>query len=251
MRKILGVIPARYASTRFPEKMLCKIDGKTLIQRTFEQASLAHCVDKWIIATDHPSIVAEAEKFGADVVLTKSSHVSGTDRCYEAFEKLSEPFDFLINVQGDEPLIEIEKIQKVAQALQAGQKIVSLAYPLKDHADVRNPNQVKVVLDKNQKALYFSRSPIPFVRGVAEENWAEMHNFYGHVGIYGFAVQTLRELVSLEKSSLEQAESLEQLRWLENGYAIHLAITPNKTIGVDTPEDVDKIIAYLRAQSQK
>jgi 3-deoxy-manno-octulosonate cytidylyltransferase (CMP-KDO synthetase) len=239
--KFLGIIPARFASTRFPGKPLVDIGGKTMIQRVYEQA-LKSDLDKVVVATDDERIAAEVKRFGGDFVLTNSNHQSGTDRCAEVVQKLSE-FDVVINIQGDEPFIDPAQISLLSSCF--NDETVELATLIKEiHGDSElfNPNIPKVVINSNQQAIYFSRHPIPFIRNAEKEKWATAHQFYKHIGIYGYKTATLLQITKLMPSSLELAESLEQLRWLENGYQIKTKITNIETIAIDTPEDLQKII---------
>ncbi|MBB2145015.1 3-deoxy-manno-octulosonate cytidylyltransferase [Pedobacter sp. LMG 31464] len=240
MFKTLGIIPARFASTRFPGKPLVDIGGKTMIQRVYEQALKAD-LDKVVVATDDERIAAEVKRFGGDFVMTNANHQSGTDRCAEVVQQLPE-FDVVINIQGDEPFIDPTQIYLVSSCF--NDKTVELATLIKeihDDNELFNPNIPKVVVNANQQAIYFSRHPIPFIRSAEKENWATTHQFYKHIGIYGYKTSTLLQITKLAPSSLELAESLEQLRWLENGYQIKTKITNIETIAIDTPEDLQKI----------
>lgn len=239
--KILGIIPARYASTRFPGKPLVDIGGKTMIQRVFEQASKANLAQV-IVATDDERIAGEVERFGGRFVFTGSQHQSGTDRCAEVAQQLPD-FDVVINIQGDEPFIDPEQIALVASCFEDEQ--VALATLIKEihtEEELFNVNLPKVVLNAQGKAIYFSRNPIPYVRSAERENWINIHQFYKHIGIYGYRRETLLAITQLPQSSLELAESLEQLRWIENGYQIQTKVTHLETIAIDTPEDLQKIV---------
>lgn len=239
--KILGIIPARYASTRFPGKPLVEINGKTMIQRVYEQASLAN-LDKVVVATDDERIVQEVERFGGQYVLTGTQHQSGTDRCAEVAQQLT-GFDVVINIQGDEPFIDPAQINLVASCFEEEKvELATLIKAIHTEEELFNANLPKVVTNVGGKAIYFSRNPIPFIRGAERENWIKCHPFYKHIGIYGYRVATLLAITKLAPSSLELAESLEQLRWIENGYAIHTKITELETIAIDTPEDLQKIV---------
>lgn len=241
MFKTLGIIPARFASTRFPGKSLVDIGGKTMIQRVYEQA-LKSDLDKVVIATDDERIIAEIKRFGGDFVMTNSNHQSGTDRCAEVAQQLPE-FDVVINIQGDEPFIDPAQISLLSSCF--NDETVELATLIKeihDDSELFNSNIPKVIVNTNQQAIYFSRHPIPFIRGAEKENWTTAHQFYKHIGIYGYKTSTLLQITKLAPSSLELAESLEQLRWLENGYQIKTKITNIETIAIDTPEDLQKII---------
>ncbi|HEY8401415.1 MAG TPA: 3-deoxy-manno-octulosonate cytidylyltransferase [Cytophagaceae bacterium] len=239
--KILGIIPARYASTRFPAKALADINGKSMVQRVFEQASKAESLSKVIIATDHDNILNHVKTFTDHIIMTSEAHQSGTDRCCEALEKLNEEFDFVINIQGDEPFIQPEQIDLLAKALTPEVQLATLAKAITDEQTLFNPNTPKVVFGPDFKAIYFSRQTIPFLRGIPAHDWLTKHTFYKHIGIYAYRTDVLKEIAKLKPSTLELAESLEQLRWLENGYSIKVAITEYETFGIDTPEDLKKI----------
>ncbi|MCZ8355585.1 MAG: 3-deoxy-manno-octulosonate cytidylyltransferase [Cyclobacteriaceae bacterium] len=240
-QKILGVIPARYASTRFPGKPLIKLGNKTMIQRVYEQASTSKSLLKVVVATDNEEIFQHVVSFGGAAVKTKEEHPSGTDRCFEAFEKLQEPFDYVINVQGDEPFIQPAQIDLLASLCDGKTHIATLVKQIKDTETVFNPNVVKAIINKQQQALYFSRSAIPFQRGVEVNEWISKGVFYKHIGMYAYKSEVLKQITKLAVSELEKAESLEQLRWLDNGFEIKAAITELETIGIDVPEDVEKI----------
>lgn len=237
--KVVGIIPARYGSTRFPGKPLAMIGGKTMIQRTCEQA-LKSSLDAVVVATDDSRIYDEVQRFGGRAVMTRADHRSGTDRCREALELTGEAYDAVVNIQGDEPFIDPRQIDSVADLIrQPDVMLATLARPLTDPDRLMNPNTVKVVLDHEGYALYFSRHPIPFMRGVEPLQWLQKTTYYQHIGIYAYRSETLRRITALDPGMLEQAESLEQLRWLENGYRIRVALTDlNPTYAIDTPEDL-------------
>lgn len=239
-KKIIGVIPARYASSRFPGKPLVSIKGKPMIQRVYEQASKAASLGEVIVATDDQRIVDAVNSFGGKVVMTAETHQSGTDRCAEVLAKLEAKPDVIINIQGDEPFIYPEQIDQLAACFNdPATEIATLAKAIDSLEELENPNVVKVVRDKNGFALYFSRSPIPHRRNAAfSENV-----FYKHVGIYGYKVDVLGKVSQLEQSNLEMMESLEQLRWLENTYRIKVAETAYESWAIDTPEDLEKLLA--------
>jgi 3-deoxy-manno-octulosonate cytidylyltransferase (CMP-KDO synthetase) len=240
--KIIVIIPARFSSSRFPGKPLVDIGGKPMIQRVYEQAQKAKGITKIIVATDDARIEKVVKKFGGNVVMTSPGHESGTDRCAEVIKYTNEEFDIVINVQGDEPFIHPEQIEQVAKTLaQHNTEIASLVRVAKHNEDVFDPSKVKVTLDYTKKALYFSRSPIPYNRQANEKNWIDHTDYYLHVGIYGYRADVLREISALPPGKLEMCESLEQLRWLENGYAIHMDITTHESYGIDTKEDLEKI----------
>jgi len=239
--QVHGIIPARFASTRFPGKPLALIHGKAMIQHVYEQCQKSTALDQVIVATDDDRIADFVKGFGGKVQMTASHHHSGTDRIAEIAESLPEE-DIIINIQGDEPFIDPRLIDQVAAPLlHQKAQIVSAAKRLKEAEALNNPNVVKVVFGKTQKALYFSRHPIPFQRGMEPTQWIKKGDFYQHIGIYGFQASVLKELSKLSVSPLEQQESLEQLRWLDNGYSIFMQITSFESFGVDTPEDLQRI----------
>jgi 3-deoxy-manno-octulosonate cytidylyltransferase (CMP-KDO synthetase) len=243
--KIIGLIPSRYASTRFHAKPLVDIKGKSMIQRVYEQVSKAQSVSKVVVATDHREIFDHVLAFGGDVCMTRESHVSGTDRCYEALKQQTEKFDYVINIQGDEPFIQPAQIDLLASKLNGVTEIATLVKALTTKEELFNPNLVKAVVSKNHEALYFSRSAIPHIRNTPDEAWLSKHTFYKHIGMYGYRSDILEQLTKLPVSSLEKAESLEQLRWLENGFKISIAETMTETFGIDTPDDLEKAIQHL------
>lgn len=245
MTKILGVIPARYASTRFPAKPLVNIEGKSMIRRVYEQAAKSTRLAAVVIATDHADIFDHALSFG-NVVMTRSDHPSGTDRCFEALQQQVDEYDYVINVQGDEPFIQPTQIDLLARLLDGTRQLATLIKPIHTPEPVLNPNVVKVVVSTAGEALYFSRSAIPYIRNTTPADWHTRHIFYKHIGMYAYRTDVLGEITKLPVSSLETAESLEQLRWLENGYRIHTAITHDETIGIDTPDDLPRAVAFAR-----
>lgn len=246
--KFIAIIPARYASTRFPGKPLAILGGKTVIQRVYEQ--VAGVLDEAVVATDDERIYRAVEAFGGRVVMTSTEHRSGTDRCREAYEKVGGGFDVVVNVQGDEPFIRREQLEALKRCFERPEtQIATLVKPFSREdglSALENPNSPKVVLSAAGEALYFSRSVIPYLRGVEPAAWLDHHTFYKHIGIYAFRSEVLREVTSLPPSSLEKAESLEQLRWLENGYRIGVGITSFETIGIDTPEDLERAECFLK-----
>ncbi len=239
---ILGVIPARFASTRFPGKPLVSIDGKTMIQRVYEQAVLSERISRVVVATDDQRIYDHVRMFGGEVVWTRSDHPSGTDRCAEVAAGYPDA-EFILNIQGDEPFIQPQQIDLLAQTLleqhQAG--IATLAKQIDVEEVLDNPNIVKVVLSQSGEALYFSRYPIPYLRGSSPGHRLTQHTFYKHIGLYGFRRDLLHRITALAPTPLERAESLEQLRWLEHGFRITVRITDMETIGIDTPEDLERL----------
>jgi 3-deoxy-manno-octulosonate cytidylyltransferase (CMP-KDO synthetase) len=241
LKKFIGIIPARYASTRFPGKPLALIQGKSMIQRVYEQASKV--LDIVYVATDDERIFKAVKEFGGRVIMTSTSHSSGTDRCAEAIsrveQELGEHFDVVLNIQGDEPFIEPQQISLLMECFeQPHTQIATLVKMASLPDEVFNPNRPKVVLGSNQQALYFSRSPIPFIRGAEKEDWLRSAKFYLHIGLYAFRKDVLLEITRLPQSTLEKAESLEQLRWLENGFHIAVRTTTYDSFGIDTPEDL-------------
>jgi 3-deoxy-manno-octulosonate cytidylyltransferase (CMP-KDO synthetase) len=239
--KILGIIPARFASTRFPEKALVNIGGKSMVQRVYEQASQASSLSKVIVATDHEKIFNHVKSFGGEVVMTSEHHQSGTDRCMETLQKENERFDFIINIQGDEPFIQPAQIDLLAGLLQPETQLATLAKKITDQETLFNPNTPKLIFTTAMEAIYFSRQTIPYLRGIDQKDWLSKHDYYKHIGIYAYRTDVLEKITKLSVSSLEQTEALEQLRWLENGYKIKVALTEFETIGIDTPEDLKKI----------
>ncbi|MCM1301451.1 MAG: 3-deoxy-manno-octulosonate cytidylyltransferase [Bacteroides cellulosilyticus] len=249
--KFLAIIPARYASTRFPGKPLAMLGGKRVIERVYEQ--VAGVLDDAVVATDDERIRDAVLAFGGKAEMTSPEHRSGTDRCREAYEKIcareGRTYDAVVNVQGDEPFIRASQIETVKRCFDDPTTdiatLVKPFVPADGLAALENPNSPKVVLDAASRALYFSRSVIPYLRGIPREEWLARHTFYKHIGLYAFRADVLRAVTDLPQSPLELAESLEQLRWLENGYRIGVGISDVETIGIDTPEDLQRAEAYL------
>jgi 3-deoxy-manno-octulosonate cytidylyltransferase (CMP-KDO synthetase) len=239
--QILGIIPARYASTRFPAKALADIGGKSMIRRVYEQALKAEKLDKVIVATDDQRIVDHVMEFGGEVVMTSITHQSGTDRCFEALAKTGQHFDYVINIQGDEPFINPDPINSLAAELDGQTQLATLVKVIDQEDLLFNVNVPKAVLNTRNEVMYFSRQTIPYLRNHEKTDWLQHHRFYKHIGIYAYRSDILESLTQLPVSSLEKAEALEQLRWLENGYAIRAVITQDDSHGVDTPEDLDKV----------
>ena len=246
--KFIAIIPARYASTRFPGKPLAMLGGKRVIERVYEQ--VAGALDEAVVATDDARIYDAVQAFGGRAVMTSPDHRSGTDRCREAFDKLGTPCDVVVNVQGDEPFIRPAQLEALKRCFDDPEtQIATLVKPFaeKDGLEaLENPNSPKVVLDTRSRAICFSRSVIPYLRGIPREEWLTRHTFYKHIGLYAFRTEVLRAVTALPPSMLETAESLEQLRWLENGYKIGVGISDVETIGIDTPEDLERAEAFLR-----
>lgn len=242
--KAIGIIPARYASTRFPGKPLVDIKGKTMIRRVYEQAQQSHALSGVFIATDDQRIVDEADSFGGNVIMTSAHHPSGTDRCFEALEKLGkDKYNIVVNIQGDEPFIHPGQINKVVKCFENKEvQISTLAHKISNSEDICNPSIVKIARNIHGQALYFSRSSIPFIRESKGADWTTLYPFLKHIGIYAYRSDVLEQLVKLPASSLEKAESLEQLRWLENGYSIKVEITEQESFPVDTPEDLKRFM---------
>jgi 3-deoxy-manno-octulosonate cytidylyltransferase (CMP-KDO synthetase) len=240
-KKVLAIIPARFASTRFPGKPLVDLGGKPMIQRTYERV---RSVDGWyrvVIATDDLKIKQVAEGFGAEVIMTRTDHISGTDRCAEVLELLGGDIDYVVNIQGDEPFIEPEQLRELAVGFQTNAPILTLIKKIQDQSTLFSVNTPKVVINAEGEALYFSRQTVPYLRGIDESEWLGRHTFFKHIGLYAYRADVLRQLSQLKPTSLELAESLEQLRWLENGYTIQTIQTQFETLGIDTPEDLEKI----------
>ena len=238
--KVVGIIPARYNSTRFPGKPLAMIKGKTMIQRVCEQAWKSK-LDAVVVATDDIRIADEVLKFGGKYVMTDPRHQSGTDRCCEAVQMLEEQYDAVINIQGDEPFIDPRHIDLLVDMISRDDtQLASLVKRVEEAEDLFGSSKVKVVMDKTGKALYFSRNPIPFMQNVAHEKWMQKGRFYQHIGIYAYKTETLHQIAKMQPSALEQAESLEQLRWLENGLSIRMAVVAGESISIDTPDDLAK-----------
>ncbi|TCK85095.1 3-deoxy-manno-octulosonate cytidylyltransferase [Albibacterium bauzanense] len=235
---IIGIIPARYASSRFPGKPLVDIAGKSMIQRVYERCLLSNSLSSAVVATDDDRIADHVKSFGGNVILTSSSHNSGTDRCAEAANHFPDA-NIIINIQGDEPFIQPEQIDLLAACFNSeGTEIATLVKKIDSYKELFNPNTPKVIIDKTGKALYFSRNTIPFQRDVPENEWLDKQDYFKHIGIYGFRVKTLQQLTLLPISALEKAEALEQLRWLENGYSIQTAKTSYQSYGIDSPDDI-------------
>lgn len=242
---IIGIIPARYASTRFPGKPLAVINGKTMIMRVYEQALKAPSLSNVVVATDNQAIFNHVQLQGGKVVMTREDHRTGTERCFEVASKALgfEDDDVVINIQGDEPYIDPSQIETVAVLMKKKEvELATLVKKIATQEELFNPNVVKAVIGQNEKVLYFSRQALPFLRGVEPDRWLDNHDFYKHIGIYGYRVRTLHQLVALPMGQLEEAESLEQLRWLENGFHIHFATTTFESIAVDVPQDLVKLM---------
>lgn len=249
--KFLALIPARYASTRFPAKPLAILGNKPIIQHVYERVS--SIFEDAYVVTDDTRIEECVKAFGGRCVMTGTHHKSGTDRCFEALEKLGTGFDVVVNVQGDEPFIAASQLETIKQCFaDAETQIATLVKPFTPADGIEaleNPNSPKVVLDNNNYAVYFSRSVIPYLRGVEKEEWLSHHTFYKHIGLYAYRAEVLKEITSMPLGVLEQAESLEQLRWLQAGYRIKVGTTDVETIGIDTPEDLERAKNFLEQQA--
>lgn len=242
--KFIGIIPARYASSRFPGKPLAMLGGKKVIERVYRQVEQA--LADVCVATDDERIFDAVQNFGGNVVMTSTEHKSGTDRICEAIGKIGGDFDVVINIQGDEPFIQASQIQTVMECFNDPRtQIATLGKKFESLEAAKNPNSPKIVLDHHGYALYFSRSIIPFIRGKEEEEWLKSYPFLKHIGLYAYRTHVLQEVSKLPQSDLELAESLEQLRWLQNGYRIKVGLTEVETVGIDTPEDLKKAEAFL------
>ncbi len=247
----IGIIPARYESSRFPGKPLAMLGNKTMIQWVYENVSQA--LEHVWVATDDDRIFNAVNQFGGNAVKTLPTHQSGTDRCAEAARILEKNIDFdvVINVQGDEPFIQPEQIELLKSCFAGHTEIATLIKKIENQEEeLFNPNRPKVVLNKNREALYFSRSPIPFIRGEDEKNWISKNTFWAHIGMYAYTSEVLQEITRLERGTLEQAESLEQLRWMENGFSIKTAVTAHQSIGIDTPDDLKAALHFLNSNEE-
>ncbi|MBP5426179.1 MAG: 3-deoxy-manno-octulosonate cytidylyltransferase [Prevotella sp.] len=244
--KFTAIIPARYASTRFPGKPLAMLGGKPVIQRVYEQA--IGVLGEAYVATDDERIFKAVEDFGGRAVMTRADHKSGTDRIEEAATTIGTDADVIINIQGDEPFVQPSQIETLCLLFDDPQtQIGTLGKRFETNEAVMNPNSPKIVCDNRGFALYFSRSPIPFIRGIEQELWLQNFPFLKHLGIYAYRREVLAEVTRLPQSPLEKAESLEQLRWLQNGYRIRVGETSVETVGIDTPEDLQRAEAFLAA----
>ena len=241
--RVVAIIPARYASTRFPGKPLVDIGGKSMIQRVVEQVQSCGVVADVMVATDDERIQQHVTNLGVQCIMTSPNHPSGTDRCLEAYELSGLQADCILNVQGDEPFVDAEQLNALAQLIARPEvSIATLAKKITDAETLFDPSKVKVVMNAHSQALYFSRQAIPFNRNAEQTDWLSQHAYYKHLGLYAYKPQVLKEICALQPSSLEKAESLEQLRWVENGYAIHVAITEIESPAIDTPEDLAAVL---------
>lgn len=237
MNSFTAIIPARYASTRFPGKPLAMIGGKSMIRRVYEQTSLVF--DRVIVATDDDRIAVHVRDFGGRVEMTSVDHRSGTDRIAEVVQRIGCQGDIIVNVQGDEPFISVAQLEQIKALFDDPTcQIATLAKPFDDDEDIFNPNAVKALFSPSGSAIYFSRLPVPYIRGAEQSEWASRHTYYKHVGLYAYRGKVLAEITRLAPSELEQCESLEQLRWVEAGYRIKVGVTFENSYGIDTPEDL-------------
>lgn len=245
--KFIGIIPARYASTRFPGKPLALLGGKPVIQHVYEK--VAAVLEAAYVATDDERIYDIVKSFGGQVVMTRTDHKSGTDRIEEAIEKIGGEWDVVVNVQGDEPFVAKSQLDTICHCFDdPTTQIATLGKPFESMEAVQNPNSPKIVVDNMGFAMYFSRSVIPYVRGKEMSSWLTHYPFLKHLGIYAYRKDVLRQVTQLPQSSLEIAESLEQLRWLQNGFKIKVGTTDVETVGIDTPQDLERAEEFLKAQ---
>lgn len=246
MKKILGIIPARYDSQRLKGKVLMEIGGKSMVQRVYEQASKSALLDKVLVATDHTQVFEHIKNFGGEVMLTSSQHQTGTDRCAEVAQKMSDEYDIVINIQGDEPFIDPEQINEVARLFdEEDTQIATLAKKIISYQELIDEKEAKVALNTRSEAVFMSRSPIPYLRGVAKSEWIQHFDYYKHIGIYGFKADILANISKIPSSPLEQAEGLEQLRWMAY-YPIKVGITHFETLAIDTEADLRLAEKYLK-----
>ncbi|MGP1472515.1 MAG: 3-deoxy-manno-octulosonate cytidylyltransferase [Prevotella intermedia] len=247
--KVIGIIPARYASSRFPGKPLAKLGGKYVIQRVVEQVGAV--LDDVYVATDDERIYNTVTSMGAKAVMTRPDHQSGTDRIAEALEKIGGDFDVVVNIQGDEPFIQKSQIETVVACFNdADTQIATLGKKFATIEEAKNPNSPKIILDNRSYAMYFTRALAPYIRGKEENQWIDVYPFLKHIGLYAYRTEVLREVTKLPQSPLEIAEGLEQLRWLQNGYKIKVGLTEVETVGIDTPEDLQRAELFLAQQSK-
>lgn len=252
---IIGIIPARYASTRFPGKPLIDIQGKSMIRRVYEQASQAKCLSEVIVATDDERILNHVQSFGGKAVMTHPDHPSGTDRCWEAYclgvrsqeleAKVTSSHSYVINIQGDEPFVAPEQIDELGAVLDGSVELASQMIPVSDHEVLFDVGEAKVIVNQSFEAIYFSRQVLPFLKGVDPKEWHNHHTYYRQVGMYAYRSDILEKITQLPVSDLEKAESLEQLRWIQNGYRIKMGLTSYESHCIDTPEDVEKVLRMM------
>ena len=243
--KVIGIIPARYASTRFPGKPLAVIKGKSMLQRVFEQAAKSKKLHEIIVATDHEAIAEHCISMGVKPVMTSPDHPSGTDRCYEALLKNGQKFDYVLNIQGDEPFLDPAQIDSLCEVCNGETQIATQMIACRDHRVLFDKGEVKIILNHKKEALYFSRSVIPHIKGKDEKEWHMHYNYYRHVGMYVYRYDILEKICRMKPSALEMAESLEQLRWLENGLSIQCVETSFDSHCIDSPEDIPKVLKLM------
>lgn len=259
---IIGIIPARYASTRFPGKPLIDIQGKSMIQRVYEQASQAKCLSDVIVATDDERILEHVQSFGGKAVMTHPDHPSGTDRCWEAYQFTVHGLQFkssnstvnfkpenhyVINIQGDEPFVAPEQIDELGAVLDGSVELASQMIPVSDYEVLFDVGEAKVIINQYFEAIYFSRQVLPFLKGVNPKEWHKHHTYYRQVGMYAYRSDILEKITQLPVSDLEKAESLEQLRWLQHGHKIKMGLTSYESHCIDTPEDVEKVLRMMNS----
>lgn len=247
--QILGVIPARYNSSRFPGKPLVEILGRSMIQRVYEQTKKSKSLAEVIVATDDERIIKHVEGFGGKAIMTREDHLSGTDRCHEVLLKIDSKCDYIINIQGDEPFIIPSQVDLIANVCDGNTELATLVMKCNNYETLFSEDEAKITLNKNNEALYFSRLPIPFLKGVDKKEWHKHFNYFRHVGLYAYRADILEKIIKLPASSLEKAESLEQLRWMENGYKIKCVETTFDSHGIDKPEDIERVIKIMGIKS--
>jgi 3-deoxy-manno-octulosonate cytidylyltransferase (CMP-KDO synthetase) len=250
--KILGIIPARLASTRLPEKALKDIGGKKMIQRVYEKAIRSKSLSHVVVATDHEKIFDFVKSFGGEVCMTREDHSSGTDRCFEALTLQKEQYDYVINIQGDEPFIKPDQIDLLGSKLDGTVEIATLGKIIHTVEELESEGEVKITMNTRKEALYFSRSIIPYiVPNTADKNdWLKKFEYFKHVGMYAYRSDILDKITRLEVSSLEKVEKLEQLRWLENGFKVSIVETTEETFCIDTPEDLEKARLFISSHPE-
>ncbi len=240
--RTIGIIPARFASTRFPGKPLVEVLGRSMIQRVYEQALSAKVFDKIVVATDDERILLAVNAFGGEAVMTSTDHPSGTDRCKDALLQQKENYDIVVNIQGDEPFVSTDQIRLILSCFdQDSTDIATLIKPITNLAELEDPNRPKVIVDIEGFAIYFSRQAIPFVRAGSKKTWLDQTSFFKHIGMYAYRRDTLLQITEMKQTPLELSEGLEQLRWIENGLKIKTAVTEEESYCIDTPEDLKKI----------
>ena len=243
--KILGVIPSRFGSSRFPGKPLIDLAGKSMIQRVYEGAVKCNSFTKLVVATDDERIYTHVQEFGGEAIMTSSEHQSGTERCGEVITQFPD-FDVVVNIQGDEPLVEVEQLNQLISAFEnPNTQIATLGIAIQNQQELFNPNRIKVVVNAFGQAIYFSRNPIPFGAQMLQEFWMKNYPYLRHIGLYAYRKETLSALVGLAPTALEKQESLEQLRWMFYGFPIHVVMTEIETPNIDSPEDVAQILDLL------